>query len=363
MIVWMLSLALAQSAPDPTDYGLYPPVAAGSFTSNSPTCASSTGPECEPSRLYLPNRLVTKNADAPEVLEPLLVFLPGSGMSPQDHDLVLKTAAYAGYRALGLSYASTPSAKTACSTSLLDCTCAGDFRTEKLLGIDTSADIDVAWQDAIVPRLWEALDELHSLDPTGGWDRYYTKRSHVRPLPEDILWDQIVVSGFSQGGGHALYLSTLVEVRGLVDFEGGNDTCLEWRFYPATGSRQLVEVPAGWTEGGPGASLGAPRFLSAHRRTEPHASFVVPEGLVNLGFSKGDDVDSLGWTLLSDEVTTTDQVPRDCSGWVQGNDLDHLSMARDTCMPTDATSGDPSTSPDDAHLFAPYLDMFWQAGQ
>ena len=295
----------------------------------------------------------------------LVVYLPGSGMIPEDHDLVVRMAGWAGYRAIGLSYDSRDTIGSICVDSAgdaLDCSfdCHEQVHLERILGPDYTSslplgtDLVTNWHDAIVPRLWEVLDAMHTADPTAGWDAYYNPAKALpRPRPGDIYWENILLAGHSQGGAHALYMFQYVHADGLVLTEGGNDVCPD-----ASGN----EIAADWYDPTGGASAGEPRIAFGHRRGASPSSFALPPGMVAAGFVVGDGLDVGWWTVADGELAHTNQTPAPGGPGVSGGCTDHKSMARDTCMPTDVGSGAEAVFALDAHLFDAYVDAFEAAG-
>lgn len=330
------------TCPLAADYGTNPPTFLGAFPPVTTTvCANPTDSPCADHHVYVPSDLTSLRL-------PLLVFLPGTSMEPDKHDLVLQMAAYAGYRTLGLSYDNTNNVGSVCGGTLCTDDCHEKVRNEVITGVDHGPAVTVAADDGVVDRLYHLLVDLEADDLSDGvddwgWGNYYfpLAAGATDPTVANIRGRRMIFAGFSQGGGNLTRISIEREVHGLVILEGANDECDD-----GTGTLQ----PATYYSY-PDASAGRPKYGAAHRRGA--ATLTVPAPWITLGLSATDhDVDSVALPLTT-TVASTDQVvppgPR-CS--------EHMSIARDDCMPTDAAAGISTTAPDAVHLFEPYLEMF-----
>ena len=300
-------------------------------TSNSP---------CAPHHVYSPSPARAR--------EPLFVFLPGTNMEPDKHDLILMTAASIGYRSIGLSYDNTVSEASACS-GLTTCglNCAGLMREEVLRGVDVAltSTVDVARGDSILIRLYRVLQHLNAIDPAGGWSSYYIPAvGGIRST--NIIWENIIFGGFSQGGGHSAFISRKRQVHGLFVLDGANDTC--------DGPAGNL-LPAEWITSGVDASAGRPKYGVRHDHGT--GATTNTDSWQALGF--GTTLTSLDCAgPLCDVVDIIP--PTHASVTAQGYPLspsicsEHMSMARDDCMPTDFAGAVGALAPDDARLFEVY---------
>ncbi|MFY0564712.1 BPSS1187 family protein [Archangium lansingense] len=284
---------------------------------------------------------------------PLVVFLPGTHMEPDKHDLVLATAAYAGYRTIGLSYENRVSVKDACSgANPCGNDCQGLARMEAVLGTDVSSEANIERGDSVLERLYRVLEYLDANDPAGGWSSYYVPTAG-NITSASIVWSQIIISGFSQGAGHAALISRKMQVHGLFIIDGGNDTC----------NGAAGPLPAEWTTLLPDASSGRRKYGVTHRRNEPmpYAPSATWQAL-GLGTS-GTSLDGTGWgrsvidTIPPMPFSYTNQSfakpPAQCS--------EHTSMARDECMPANLSAAAIAATAPGSRLFAPYLRRFCYA--
>ena len=277
--------------------------------------------------------------------EPLFVFLPGTNMEPDKHDLVLATAASTGYRSIGLSYDNTVSASDACTgQEACGLDCRGLMREEVVRGIDLSSNVDVARGDSVIVRLYRVLEELDAIDPTGGWDAYFVPTAG-NPKASNILWEEIIIGGFSQGAGVATIISRAKQVHGLFILDGANDTCED----PVLG-----EVPAEWMTSGTDASAGRPKYGVRHDHGTGATTNTASWEAIGLGTSLTsvdcasfcDVIDSNPPPIASKAAHGFPSSPSICS--------EHMSMARDACMPTDLSGTVGAATAPDARLFEVY---------
>jgi hypothetical protein len=147
------------------------------------------------------------------LLEPLFVFMSGSGGQPTNNDQILRIAARAGYRTIGLAYVNDISVENRCQGQPDDC--AGLVRFENLDGTDRSAYIDVDRANSVEYRLVRLLQGLRTRYPNEGWEAYLDG--------DNIQWERIVVAGFSQGGGEASFIAGQHLVARAVYVDSGGD--------------------------------------------------------------------------------------------------------------------------------------------
>lgn len=148
----------------------------------------------------------------------LLLFLPGTGgVAENGPDDFFTTAIQQGYRVINLSYINTPAVSTTCRGENLanDSYCAEEFRIKRIYGTNTTSLIPDEPQDAIMNRFTKLLVYLANFDKQGNWGMYLENG-----IPK---WDQIVLSGQSQGGGMAAFIAKRVLVARVITFSGGWD--------------------------------------------------------------------------------------------------------------------------------------------
>jgi hypothetical protein len=323
------------------DYALYPstlrtvqpePLVPGGTPTACP--GGTNAPPCGGHQIYVPA------ANNPESTgrrrNQLFLFLPGSSSLPDQYDGLLSMAAYTGYKTIGLSYDNTNRMETVCGNT---CGCYGPARREVILGGALSPNVSIQTGDTIVNRLYVLLVYLRANFPAEGWG-VFLSRDDNDGVPEftDIDWDSIVISGHSQGAGHAMMMTKMDNMDGILLFDGGNDDC-------TSGGRtyaQWHDLP----------NFAAPRRSFNHDRG---GTFVVPPSFLAMDFGTvAPHFTNLDTTWpIPHLVATTNQTP------VAGC-AEHGSMAYDGCMP-DAAGNVPAT-PGDAYLFPYYVEWMCTVG-
>jgi hypothetical protein len=139
----------------------------------------------------------------------LFLFFPGTGAVPYNYTLILKEAANIGYHSIGLTYPNSVAINSICS-STLDTTCHSSARYEVFDGIDRTTSFIVDTNNCIQKRVIKLLQYLQLQYPTENWGQYYVGNT--------IVWDKIIVSGHSQGGGHAGFIGKIKQVERVVMF-------------------------------------------------------------------------------------------------------------------------------------------------
>jgi hypothetical protein len=106
--------------------------------------------------------------------------------------------------------------------------------------------------DSIEQRLIDLLNHLITTEPASGWDAYLDGTGPMA-IP---VWSSIIVSGFSQGSGHAAYLAKDHLVKGVVTFAGPAD--------PPNAKTDPTPAIANWIANGPHATPGDHRYGEIH---------------------------------------------------------------------------------------------------
>ena len=156
----------------------------------------------------------------------LVVHFVGSYDNPSSTLKFPSLAANNGFHVVSLKYPNGTAAKTACANSS-DVNCYVKFRREILEGQDYSTEVVVDSVDGVYNRLIRVLQYLEVINPPEGWGNYFTGNT--------IDWNKVVVSGHSQGGGHAAVIGLDCKVYRVLMFASPNDYS---DFYSA---------PAEWT--------------------------------------------------------------------------------------------------------------------
>ncbi len=150
----------------------------------------------------------------------ILLWLAGTNGTPLNIPVELfKTALSQGYRVIALSYITIPAVSQVCMGAALDTNinCAELFRRKRIYGDNTFSLINDQPKDAIIPRLVKLLQWLSKNDIQGNWSNYLDTD---RAKPN---WENIAVSGQSQGGGMSEFIAQREPVARVVSFSGGWD--------------------------------------------------------------------------------------------------------------------------------------------
>ncbi len=163
----------------------------------------------------------------------LLLHLVGSFDNPKNTVLFPSVAANKGFHVVSLKYENGTTAQTTCNNST-DTNCYLNFRKEIIEGIDYSPDISVDFTNSIENRLVKLLQYLHAQKPNQGWGAYLSGST--------ILWNKMIVSGHSQGGGHAGVIALTHPVQRVIMFASPNDYS-SFFSAPATWTNAQKAVP------------------------------------------------------------------------------------------------------------------------
>ncbi|MFM7709970.1 MAG: BPSS1187 family protein [Ferruginibacter sp.] len=151
--------------------------------------------------VYYDTRVASKNK--------LVVFLPGTTGFPGAYTEFSKRAAALGYHSIGLMYPNSTDLYTTAAVST-DLTLFGKARQEIFTGQDLASGIQVDTNNCIRARLHRLLSYLSVQYPNQNWRQYLSGN--------DINWGAVIITGHSQGGGHALYIAKKVPVYRAVSF-------------------------------------------------------------------------------------------------------------------------------------------------
>ncbi len=179
----------------------------------------------------------------------LFVHLPGSFGVPENSRLILREVVRQGIPAIGLRYPNSWTVARLCRGSS-DPACHERVRHEILTGEDRTPLVTVTPANSIEHRLLSLLRYLSARYPGEGWERFLEG--------EELDWSKFIVSGHSQGGGHAAFIAQVHEVARVVMFASPGD--------------RLGEQPAPWLRGS--HATPAERYFGfSHRRDRGWPSF------------------------------------------------------------------------------------------
>lgn len=147
-------------------------------------------------------------------LDKLLLFIGGSFSNPVDYKFISAHGATIGLDVINLSYpnnVATASLGTSSDKFIFD-----NYREELCFGTQVSDVVSVDVLNSITTRTVKLLQYLSKTYPDQNWGQYLTTTNTLQ-------WSKIIVSGHSQGSGHACYLGKKNLVDRVVMFAGPND--------------------------------------------------------------------------------------------------------------------------------------------
>jgi hypothetical protein len=145
----------------------------------------------------------------------LVLHLVGSFDNPANTTYFPSMAANNGYKSINLKYPNSTAALSACGNSN-DVDCFQGFREEIIFGVDSNSSVEVDMNNCIINRLEKLLNYLHNNYPLENWGIFLTEN-------RDINWSNIIVSGHSQGGGHAAFIGKKFDVNRVLMFASPTD--------------------------------------------------------------------------------------------------------------------------------------------
>lgn len=174
--------------------------------------------------VYLNTSVAAKNI--------LVVHLPGSYGEPKRATLFGTLAADLGFHSIGLMYPNIPTVGSIC-TSSSDAYCYENVRREIIEGVDYSSSISIGANEGILSRVKKLLIYLNTNFPTENWGQYLD-------INNDIIFNKVIFSGHSQGGGHAALIGKYHPIKRAVCFSSPKD----WSNY--FNSPPIWLSPSGW---------------------------------------------------------------------------------------------------------------------
>ncbi len=191
----------------------------------------------------------------------LLLFLNASGSVPQNAIADEETSFYSvgraeGLNVLAIAYRASDVIGIICSNddACFEPTRLSVITGEYVTGGASQVD-DITVDEGIYARTASALAKLIELDPSGGWDSFIDLSAIANPSAA-LRWDKMMVSGHSQGGGHAAMLGKLHATERVVMLASPCDSISG---VPAT----WLQSPAGW------ATNTATRFYGLNAVNDP----------------------------------------------------------------------------------------------
>lgn len=218
----------------------------------------------------------------------LVVFIPGTNLTPAQSTGFLENAASQGFHAVGLAYDNKKSVAKVCKKEAD--ACFGQVRREIVFGENLSARVNISVANSLVGRLKTQLQTL-AAGSDNTWDQYLDASGQV-------VLSKVVASGHSQGAGHAAILAIYRSVAGVALLAGPNDvvrqtgdvpswtstsrstTSSVWRGLTHTDDNSRTDQTSSWDNFGMGGSAPARQVVSGST-SNPHFSVVVDGSLLS----------------------------------------------------------------------------------
>ena len=149
----------------------------------------------------------------------LVIFITGTGALPDRYASLYDVIAGLGHHILVPVYANEDSVNGNCKMAADEAACLGATRLEIIEGngeMDHSDIVDVSPDDALETRLDRLLAYMVENHGEERWAQFQKDGG--------VDWSKVIVSGHSQGGGHAVYLAKRHEVARVVNLSSPADT-------------------------------------------------------------------------------------------------------------------------------------------
>lgn len=204
----------------------------------------------------------------------LVVHLPGHGNEPGNQTMLLQTAAFAGFRAIGLVWTNATLVASDCTTAADFNDCLETTRDDRGFGADP---------ESVERELADLLTALHNDYPLDGWGDFLTAGA-----PN---WGDIILTGYSEGGNQGAYMAKQVAFHSVILISGGGN------FGTPPPNTTGVDPIADWLTQ-PGATPGDDQFALYHEGEPFAADYAVAYdaiGIPNPGFSRVAEDQIIGW--------------------------------------------------------------------
>lgn len=160
----------------------------------------------------------------------LFIFFPGTHGIAANYEILNNTVAEMGFHAINLTYPNDTAVNSLCGGMNTDLDCYANVRLEILDGTDRTPLVDVNRANSAENRIIKLLIYLRNQYPNDNWAQFLIDDSTIN-------WSKIIVSGHSQGGGHAGILGRYHSVARVVmfaamDYNGPTHSPANWIAHP-----------------------------------------------------------------------------------------------------------------------------------
>lgn len=145
----------------------------------------------------------------------LVVYFPGTNGKPKNSTYFGMAAAQLGFHSVGVVYPNGQAVASICGNSS-DPMCFENVRRETIEGVDYSSSVSINATECILNRLKKLLSYLATNYPSENWGQYLDVNG-------DIIFSKVIISGSSQGGGHAALIGKYYPVKRVLCFSSPKD--------------------------------------------------------------------------------------------------------------------------------------------
>jgi len=203
----------------------------------------------------------------------LVVHLPGHSNEPENQTMLLETAAFAGFRAIGLVWTNGTLVSDDCATATDFNGCLKTTRDDRGFG---------SGPESVERELVDLLTALDTDYPLDGWGGFLTAG-----VP---AWDAIILSGYSEGGNQGAYMAKQVAFHSVILISGGGN-------FGSPPPNSTGDPIAAWLTK-PGATPGDDHFALYHEGETFAADYVGAYdaiGVPSISFSRVAEDQITGW--------------------------------------------------------------------
>ncbi len=178
----------------------------------------------------LNNHYVSINNSVPSKNQ-LFFFLPGTTAVAFNYLEINNTAADLGFHSINITYPNDQAVNSLCNLNgNTNLNCFSDIRLETIDGTNRTNLVNINRANSIENRIIKLLIHLRTQFPNENWGQFLIDDNNIN-------WSKIVISGHSQGGGHAGIIGRYHSVVRVImfasmDFNGPSNSVANWIAQP-----------------------------------------------------------------------------------------------------------------------------------
>jgi hypothetical protein len=152
----------------------------------------------------------------------LVIYLASSRAAPTTGKIFQLEAARLGFYVIGLAYPNNPGLASFCPQSANPEECYETVRMQIITGQPQTKFVQVNAANSIENRLLKLLVYLEEKFPDEHWGQFVNAESEGSATPT-LAWERMIVTGHSQGAGHAAMIAKIHKIGRVVMFSGVTD--------------------------------------------------------------------------------------------------------------------------------------------